>query len=110
MNVNDIDKKIAGLQKLKKFLVKNTICDEDIVELKIFKKYVELENVKAVAEYINGLGYRLKASENKRGIKERKYTSNDISNILKNKNAKIDRELKNFTMKLFKKHKSKILN
>lgn len=55
------------------------ILDGDSLETIVFKKYLEVENVKKVADHINLLGYRIKTESY---IGERKYTSNDISRII----------------------------
>jgi hypothetical protein len=110
MKISDIDKKICELQELRKFLIKNAIQDDDAVEVKIFKKYIELENVTRVAAYINELGYRIESKGSKRGDIERKYISNDISKILKSKNAQVDKKLRDFAVKIFKSRKSKTIS
>lgn len=56
-----------------------SINEGDTLETIIFKKYLELENVQKVANYINDLGYRVKTNSY---IGERKYTSSDISDII----------------------------
>lgn len=96
MKIDDINKKIKELNKLKK-LLSIPINKDDAVEEKIFKKYLELENVSKVTEYINRLGYR---------INNRKYIANDISSIINNRDIKlINNELKIVVVKLFKAHK-----
>lgn len=55
------------------------VKENDTLETIVFKKYLELENVKKVADHINSLGYRIKTQSY---IGERKYTSNDISEII----------------------------
>lgn len=100
MRIEDIDKKINELNKFKS-LLSIGIKDEDTLNTKIFKKYLEEENVKKVAEYINSLGYR------KAGCKKpRKFISNDISEILSDKNIILENEeLKEIVAKLFKSNK-----
>lgn len=100
MTMQEIEEQQYKLRMLKHFLKKNLIKDDDTVEVKIFKKYIELESVKAVAEYINNAGYRLKACVNTRGIEERKYTTNDITAILRDKKSPVPAELKSFIPKL----------
>lgn len=100
MNIENINVKIKELSKIKK-LLNVPINDEDTLEEKIFKKYLELENVSKVAEYINNLGYRINGNN-----KARKYIANDISLIITNKDINLkNKELKEIVMKLFKGHK-----
>lgn len=108
MYIKDIDDKIKELMELKYFLKINTVDVNDTVETIIYKKYIELENVSKVTDYINGLGYRIETSGSKQGKTERKYTSNDISSIITNKNVNVEKKLKIFTVKLFKHHKGRI--
>lgn len=99
MNVVDINKKIKELNKLKR-LLSIPIADSDNVEEIIFKKYLELESVAKVAEFINGLGHR-------KG--NRKYIANDISSAIKCKDTRIkNNELKSVVTKLFNAHKKGI--
>lgn len=100
MTIEEIEEQQYKLRMLKHFLKVNQIKDDDTVEVKIFKKYIELENVRDVTEYINNSGYRLKASKNNQGIENRKYKTNDITAILKNKKSTVPSELKNFIPKL----------
>lgn len=97
MQVIELEKKIHDLKELEVFLQKNRIKPNDSLDTIVFKKYLELENVTKVAEYINELGYRKE--------KQKKYMSNDISAILNNKKADVDVELKKFIIKLFTGHK-----
>lgn len=72
------------------------IKEDDTFETIIFKKYLELENVKKVADYINSLGYRV---ETKSYIGERKYTSIDISKIIGH-DPPVEKKLKNVVQEL----------
>ncbi|URZ07553.1 recombinase family protein [Clostridium felsineum] len=100
MNIYDLNKKIAELGEIR-VLLNIPINQSDSVEEKIFKKYLEVENVKEVAAYINELGYRIKSDRGKR-----KYIAQDISNILTDKDIKIEnKKLKNIVIKLFYAHK-----
>ncbi|WP_333861927.1 hypothetical protein [Clostridium sp.] len=69
----------------------SAIEKSDSLETIIFKKYLELENVQKVAKYINELGYRIKTGS---WIGERKYTSNDITKILVDRDCMVERKLK----------------
>lgn len=110
MTIDEINKKIDELTKLRQFLINNQINDNDPVETIIFKKYIEIENVSKVAAYINSLGFRVKSDgSDEHKLSERKYTSNDISDMITDKNAPVEKELKDFTAKLFKFHKNKML-
>lgn len=72
------------------------IEDNDTFETIIFKKYLEIENVKKVANHINSLGYRIKTQSY---IGERKYTSNDISEIIIS-DVEVEKKLKDTVKKL----------
>lgn len=54
----------------------------------IFKYYLIHENVADVATIINELGYRIRTTT------QRKYSSNDITEAITNKNAKVKEPLK----------------
>ncbi len=69
---------------------KSQIKEDDNFETIVFKKYLELESVRAVANYINELGYRVKTDSY---IGERKYIGTDITKIILS-DIDIDQELK----------------
>lgn len=104
MNIKTLQNEIDEIRKLIKFIKNNRIVEGDSPETIIFKKYLELENTKKVTEYINSLGYK-KPTSNKQGVKERKYITTDISNILKDRNVNVEPKLKALVMKLFNKNK-----
>lgn len=100
MNVDNLNKKIMKLNEIRR-LLNIPINQNDNIEEKIFKKYLEVENVKKVAAYVNELGYRIKSDRGKR-----KYIAQDISSILTDKNIKIkNKQLKDIVIKLFYAHK-----
>lgn len=78
------------MDELTQIINKCTIMPDDTVETTIVKKYLECGEVKAVTEYINNKGYRIKTSSH---IGERRYTTNDITNVIDNKNLNIEEEL-----------------
>ncbi len=61
---------------------KNISKDNDNINTIVFKKYIELSDVKRVADYINSLGLKIPTDTY---IGERKYLTNDITVILKSK-------------------------
>lgn len=67
------------------------IKKDDSFENIVFKKYLQLENVKSVAKYLNDEGYRIKTYSYKG---ERKYIGTDVTKIILNKYAKVDDQLK----------------
>lgn len=67
------------------------IKKDDSFENIVFKKYLQLENVKNVAKYLNDEGYRIKTYSYKG---ERKYIGTDVTRIILNKYAKVDDQLK----------------
>ncbi|RXM73639.1 hypothetical protein DP144_13895 [Clostridium tetani] len=76
------------------------VNENDTLETIVFKKYLELENVKNVADYINSLGYRIKTQSY---IGQRKYTSNDISEIIIS-DVDIEKKLKDTVKELHSQH------
>lgn len=96
MNIEDINKKVRELNKLKK-LLKIIITEDDTLEEIVYKKYLELESVTIVSKYINNLGYR---------INKRKYIPNDITQIITDKKMVIkNNDLKQIVSKIFNSHK-----
>jgi hypothetical protein len=88
---NKYKNEMKSIKGLIKVIENNSIIEEsDTIEINIFKKYLELENVQKVANYINDLGYRIKTNSY---AGERKYTGNDISNIIAS-NVKVEAKLK----------------
>lgn len=78
------------MDELTQIINKCTIMADDAVETGIVKMYLLCGEVKEVTDYINNQGYRIKTSSH---IGERKYTTNDITNIVDKKNPKVDEEL-----------------
>lgn len=76
------------------------VNENDTLETIVFKKYLELENVKNVADCINSLGYMIKTQSY---IGKRKYTSNDISEIIIS-DVDIEKELKDTVKELHSQH------
>lgn len=73
------------------------IKEDDSLETIVLKKYLVIGKVKDVADEINALGYRIKTET---WAKERKYSSNDITNII-NEAKDVDQELKDVVQKMF---------
>ncbi len=74
------NEKIQKIEKIINILEnKSQIKEDDNFETIVFKKYLELESVRAVANYINELGYRVKTNSY---IGERKYIGTDITKII----------------------------
>ena len=85
------NEKIQKIEKIINILEnKSQIQEDDNFETIVFKKYLELESVRAVANYINELGYRVKTNSY---IGERKYIGTDITKIILS-DLDIDKELK----------------
>ena len=103
MQISDIEKQIKELEEKKKLLQRiYSIKTDDVNEL-VYIKYIQLESVTEVAREINKAGYRIKTN-----YSERKYISNDISEILCTKNAINDGEINLLAKELFKMHKKAI--
>jgi hypothetical protein len=73
VEVKDIDKRITALIRLKRILNEKPKNKKELICI----KYIELGNVGKVADYINSKGYRIKGTRCRR-----KYTSNDITDII----------------------------
>lgn len=85
------NEKIQNIEKIINILEnKSAIKEDDNFETIVFKKYLELESVRAVANYINELGYRVKTNSY---VGERKYIGTDITKIILS-DIEIDKELK----------------
>ena len=85
------NEKIQKIEKIINILEnKSQIKEDDNFEPIVFKKYLELESVRAVANYINELGYRVKTDSY---IGERKYIGTDITKIILS-DLDIDKDLK----------------
>lgn len=85
------NEKIQKIEKIINILEnKSAIKEDDNFETIVFKKYLELESVRAVANYINKLGYRVKTNSY---VGERKYIGTDITKIILS-DIEIDKELK----------------
>ena len=85
------NEKIQKIEKIINILEnKSQIKEYYNFETIVFKKYLELESVRAVANYINELGYRVKTNSY---IGERKYIGTDITKIILS-DLDIDKDLK----------------
>ena len=85
------NEKIQKIEKIINILEnKSQIKEDDNFETIVFKKYLELESVRAVENYINELGYRVKTNSY---VGERKYIGTDITKIILS-DIEIDKELK----------------
>ena len=104
------DKLISDMQRIDKIL--NTmdkysvINDNDNLETIVFKKYLELENVNMVAEYLKVNGYRIK-TESHAG--QRQYIGRDITDILIRDDVDVDEELKDVVQYLQEKNYNAML-
>ncbi|CDA11212.1 hypothetical protein [Intestinibacter bartlettii] len=73
------------------------INQTDNVDEIVFNLYILLNSVKKVADYINEIGYRIETTS-KQG--KRKYNSNDITAIIKNKDAMVNNEIKTIAQEI----------
>lgn len=73
------------------------INQTDNVDEIVFNLYILLNSVKKVADYINEIGYRIDTTS-KQG--KRKYNSNDITAIIKNKDAMVNNEIKTIAQEI----------
>ncbi|AWK52222.1 hypothetical protein DIC82_14985 [Clostridium beijerinckii] len=86
--------KVCSLEsKINRFVMlsqTNTLEETDDINSIVFKKYIELSDVRRVADYINSLGLKIPTNTY---VGERKYLTNDITQILKSK-AEVNPELR----------------
>lgn len=95
---SECKEQIYKLDFILKVLEGNSINPYDQVETVIYKLYLQLNNVSLVADEVNKIGFRIK-TESTKG--QRKYTSNDITQILESDKVQVDREL-NEVVKMIK--------
>ncbi|NFO48597.1 hypothetical protein FDB40_17225 [Clostridium botulinum] len=95
---SEYTKKINELDRLLRVIENGEIKEDDPLETIVFKKYIEFENVKDVADSINELGYRIKTNSH---VGSRKYTSKDISDILNNDSVEVEEELRESALTMF---------
>lgn len=101
----EFERKTKTLDKYIEVLEKSIIHKEDSVENIAFKLYLQLDNVSNVAKTINELGFRLNTSSH---IGKRKYTSNDITAIITNKDATVEEDLKEVVQEIQKMNYGKV--
>lgn len=89
--IKEADKKAKRLDEYIEILNKSEILESDNFETIIYKLYMQLDNVTDVTKEINNLGYRIKTFS---WQGQRKYTTNDITKILTDKDTNVDEELK----------------
>lgn len=97
MTSKNIQDKIDEFIEIKNNIERIEKQELNDVNFMTFKKYLEIENVAKVAEFLNNQGYR---KEN-----NTKYTSNDVSAIIQTKESIKDEWLYKFVNDLFKNHK-----
>ncbi len=97
--------KVKTLDRYIDVLEKSIICEEDSIENIAFKLYLQLDNVSKVAKIINGLGFRLDTNSY---VGKRKYTSNDITAIITNKDATVEEDLKEVVQEIQKMNYGKV--
>nr|DAY60717.1 MAG TPA: Putative integrase [Caudoviricetes sp.] len=102
MKIEYIDEQLEKYAYMKECLLKySEIKANEALEVKIFKMYLNIESTTKIASWLNQNGYRLPSIKG-----QRKYRVTDISEILNNKEADVDEELKYIVQKLFKANKS----
>lgn len=95
----EADKKVSKINKYIEILNKSEIQENDSFETIVYKLYMQLDNIKLVADEINALGYRIKTFSYKG---HRKYQTNDITEIITNKDANVDEDLKEVVQEIQK--------
>jgi len=94
-----VELKMNELDMILRVIEHCEVKENDNLETIVLKKYIEFENVTEVANSINELGYRIKTNSH---VGVRKYTTNDISNILTDNDIDVEKELKESTATMFK--------
>lgn len=96
MTVENIDKEIKELSIIKEKLLYFSALECNNINDIILQKYIELQSVKEVADYLNAKEYRIASASG-----SRKYISNDVSELILSTNLNANKELKEFTKELF---------
>lgn len=104
MKIDFVNKRLEYWEKVKR-IIETPIEDGASLETIVFKKYLEEENVTKVANYINSLGYRKVNSNTGTAIK---YIPKDVTMFLSNKNADVDKELKDLVQGISNKNRGKM--
>ena len=97
--IKEYNNRIDKINQYIKVLEKSKIKKHDNVETKIYKLYMQLDNVTSVANKINNMDYRI-STNSKKG--KRKYTTNDITYVITNKEAIVEKELKEVVQEIQK--------
>ena len=84
IKLDELNEKIEELEVVRNKIAEVLQMQCTSLEDVILKKYIELQNGAKVTEFLNNEGYRIK-SNGKLG--ERKYSSNDVTDIIINSNS-----------------------
>ncbi|MFZ5968406.1 MAG: hypothetical protein ACOYVK_14685 [Bacillota bacterium] len=103
ISADNIDYEIQELQKLKIKILDILQQPSKTLHEEILRKYIELQSVTEVADYFNQQEYCVEEQYYNGQVRERKFTSNDISHLIKMSKDKIEAEedLIIFTKTLF---------
>ncbi len=82
LTISEIEKRISELETLKVLILKALESEGSSMESQVLKKYVEIQSVTDVAEFMNLQGNRIKTGGHRKG--ERKFISNDIKSFIVN--------------------------
>lgn len=93
--IEKLNNVINNLQNIK--VSKLEMNEKDSLEDIVIKKYIEIQNKKEVAKYLNDRGFRIK-TKSRNG--ERQYTSKDVNEILCNDKILVDTQIKNIAYKI----------
>lgn len=93
--IEKLNNVINNLQNIK--VSKLEVNEKDSLEDIVIKKYIEIQNKKEVAKYLNDRGFRIK-TKSRNG--ERQYTSKDVNEILCNDKILVDTQIKNIAYKI----------
>lgn len=106
LTIDMLTKKKNDLEKVINTLILYINQENQTLHDELFRKYLEVQRVDDVANYLNDKGYRIK-STGKSG--KRKYISNDVSNIINSlcKDIDADDNLHIFTKTVFNYNKGK---
>ena len=100
LTVESVECQIRYWENVRQILLRTDETPDDSIETRIVKKYLRLQKVVEVAKELNNENYTLTSQATG---KPRKYTANDISDIIRH--AKIDdEEMLNLARAILKDH------
>ncbi|MTI49691.1 MAG: hypothetical protein FH761_17815 [Firmicutes bacterium] len=107
IKIDVLNRRIRELEEVRNRVEYELAKENKNIQEEIFRKYIELQKISEVVEYLNDKGYRIIDDDK---CNERRYIANDVSTLLKTnlKDLDIEKNLYRFTKALFDFNKGKI--